>query len=83
MKTYKKLIVQFSIFALFLALTVNLPAQAPPHPNGGDAAGGSNIVVGGSGGGAPIGNGLLLLSLLGAAYGGSKRWANMRKETNN
>ena len=84
MKIYKKLLVHFSVVALLFALSANLSAQAPPPPNGGGSdAGGSNIVVGGSGGGAPIGNGVLILSLLGAAYAGSKRWASSRRAVEN
>ncbi len=52
-------------------LTINLPAQSPPPPNGGSNPGSGNTPVGG---GAPIGSGLLILTALGVAYGGKKAW---------
>jgi hypothetical protein len=52
---------------LFLSLPLLLPAQNPPHPNGGNApngGGSSNSPVGG----APVGSGTELLIMLGAGY---------------
>jgi hypothetical protein len=56
--------------AAFLVISpLILPAQAPPHPNGGNAPGSGNGPVGG---GAPIDGGLSVLLILGAGYGASK-----------
>jgi len=54
----------------FTLLTINLSAQTPPPPNGGQTPeqNGSTPV----GGGAPIGGGLLILVALGAGYGAKK-----------
>jgi len=53
-------------------LTINISAQTPPPPNGGQTPGeAGNTPVGG---GAPIGGGLLILVALGASYGGKKVW---------
>lgn len=49
------------------------PPPPPPDPSGG---GGGNPPVGG---GAPIGSGLIMLLVLGAAYGGRKAYL-MNKE---
>ena len=58
---------------LIATLLVTAPlfmfAQVPPHPNGGNAPGGSNGPVGG---GAPIGSGVVMLVVMGAAYGARK-----------
>ncbi|MCB0805739.1 MAG: hypothetical protein KDC05_08055 [Bacteroidales bacterium] len=48
-----------------------LPAQNPPHPNGGGAPGSGNTPVGG---GAPIGSGLIIMMVLGSAYGAKKTY---------
>jgi len=65
MKTLTKLTA-----ALIILLTINLSAQTPPPPNGGNTpAQGDNTPVGG---GAPIGGGLLILVALGAGYGAKK-----------
>jgi len=53
---------------LFTAPLLSL-AQAPPHPNGGHAPGSGNGPVGG---GAPIGNGVIILVVMGAAFGTRK-----------
>jgi hypothetical protein len=52
-------------------LTINLPGQTPPPPNGGEtpSPGSGNTPVGG---GAPIAGGIGILLALGAAYGGKK-----------
>jgi hypothetical protein len=52
-------------------------AQAPPHPNGGNAPTGGNGPVGG---GAPIGSGVVLLFALGAVYG-MRKLRQMRTTT--
>ena len=57
------------IAALFVTSPLLMMAQAPPHPNGGNAPGGGNGPVGG---GAPVGNGLSIMIALGAAYGAAK-----------
>jgi hypothetical protein len=54
------------ITAFLLASPLILLAQAPPHPNGGNAPGSGNGPVGG---GAPIGSGLTILITLGVVYG--------------
>ena len=63
---------------LILAFTLSAAfAQTPPPPNNGNGnPGGSNTVVGG---GAPIGSGLILLSILAGAYGYA-RWSKGRVE---
>jgi hypothetical protein len=57
------------ITALLITSPLLMMAQAPPHPNGGNAPGGGNGPVGG---GAPIGSGLAMMITLGAAYGAAK-----------
>ena len=76
----KKIIIKGLLVALFVIGTsafVTLTAQdvppPPPPPNGGT---GGNV----PGGGAPIGEGLLILSLLGAAYGSKKWYSNHKKK---
>jgi len=61
-----------------ILLSINLSAQTPPPPNGGQtpSAGGNNPV----GGGAPIGAGLAILVSLGLAYGGSKVYHMKKKD---
>jgi|GEM_PF-265474 len=59
-------------------ITINTYAQTPPPPNGGDNPTQSgNTPVGG---GAAIGGGLLILTLLGVAYGVKKVYT-VRKKT--
>ena len=65
----KKAINSLFVVGLFLALPFFLPAQTPPHPNGGGAPGGGNTPVGG---GAPLGGGLIIMMVMGAAYGSKK-----------
>lgn len=64
------------LFTLLIAGTILLHAQQgappPPPPN---PAGGGNGPVGGS---APVGEGLILLLLMGATYGGKKLY-HLRK----
>ncbi|NOX45879.1 MAG: hypothetical protein GXO89_02750 [Chlorobi bacterium] len=52
--------------AILISAPVILFAQSPPHPNGGGIPNGGNTPVGG---GAPIGGGLIIMTILGAAYG--------------
>jgi hypothetical protein len=69
MKTFTKTLATLTTITL---LTINLSAQTPPPPNGGDTPGqGGNTPVGG---GAPIAGGIGILLALGAAYGGKKVW---------
>jgi len=69
MKTFTKSIAALITITL---LTINISAQTPPPPNGGNTpTPGNNTPVGG---GAPIGSGLLILVALGAAYGGKKTY---------
>jgi hypothetical protein len=57
-------------------LTINLSAQTPPPPNGGDNPGSGNTPVGG---GAPVAGGIGILLVLGAAYGGKKVYQVFKK----
>jgi len=57
------------IAAFLLTAPLLMLAQAPPHPNGGNAPGSGNGPVGG---GAPIGSGAVVLVVLAAAYGARK-----------
>jgi hypothetical protein len=63
---------------LIAVLLVTAPllmfAQNPPHPNGGVNGPGGGPV----GGGAPIGNGVILLVAMGAAYGARKLYQMQR-----
>ncbi len=65
----KKVIKTLAVAGLFLALPLLSAAQTPPHPNGGGGPGGGNTPVGG---GAPIGGGLIIMMVMGAAYGSKK-----------
>ncbi|MBN3034221.1 MAG: hypothetical protein JW861_01430, partial [Bacteroidales bacterium] len=65
----KKVMKKLMVAGLILALPVITLAQTPPHPNGGNAPGGGNIPVGG---GAPIDGGIVMLMIMGAAYGSRK-----------
>jgi hypothetical protein len=58
------------ILSVFLMISgVALLAQAPPPPPNDPSNGGGTGPVGG---GAPIGEGIVILSVLAAAYGGKK-----------
>lgn len=61
----------FTIAGLFLIIPMISLAQTPPHPNGGGGPGGGNTPVGGA---APIGGGLVIMMVLGAAYGSKKAY---------
>jgi len=65
----KKVIKLLVVTAFLLAVPVFMMAQNPPHPNGGNAPGTGNTPVGG---GAPIGGGLIIMMVMGAAYGSKK-----------
>jgi hypothetical protein len=79
MKAY---ITTFRIFLLamiFSTLTVTGSfAQDPPPPPPGHGEGG-NV----PGGGAPVGSGLLALSVMAAAYGGTRWFISRNKEKEN
>jgi hypothetical protein len=57
------------IAAFLVTAPLLMLAQAPPHPNGGNAPGSGNGPVGG---GAPIGSGIAMMIAMGAAYGARK-----------
>ena len=65
----KKVIKLLVVTAFFLTAPLFMMAQTPPHPNGGNAPGTGNTPVGG---GAPIGGGLIIMMVMGAAYGSKK-----------
>ena len=65
-------IVKITAILIFVLSFTFLPAQNPPHPNGGGAPGSGNTVVGGQQGGAPIGSGNLLLIGLALLYATKK-----------
>ena len=61
--------------AVFYTSSAQDPSADPPPP----PSGGLNGNQGVPGGGAPIGEGILLLTALGAAYGG-KKWYFTKKQ---
>jgi hypothetical protein len=74
--------IQTTLFlALFILVsivfTTSVFAQDPPPPPGGGHGGGGALPPGG--GGAPVGEGLLILTALGAGYGG-KKWVATKKQ---
>ena len=70
----KKFIQTIAVTAL-ITLGTTLMAQNPPHPNGGnDPTSGGNTPVGG----APIGGGLVMMMIMGVAYG-TKKVYDLRK----
>ena len=71
----KKVLKSLFVAGLFLALPLFSLAQTPPHPNGGGAPGSGNTPVGG---GAPIGGGLIIMMVMGAAYGSKKAFKAFR-----
>lgn len=74
----KTLIKTTTIIITFTLLTISAFTQTPPPPNGGNGAPtGVNTPVGG---GAPIGCGLLILTLLGAGYGAKKTYDHNKKK---
>jgi hypothetical protein len=60
-------------------------AQAPPHPNGGNAPGTGNTKVGDNPSGAGIGDGVFVLLALSMAYAGRKLYElrNAKEEPQN
>jgi len=79
LKDMKKMIIKGFLVALFVigtATFATLTAQdVPPPPPPANGGTGGNV----PGGGAPIGEGLLILTALGAAYG-NKKWYNIHKK---
>jgi len=73
----KKLQFSISLMMLFLVLNFATPvvAQDPPPPPPPSHGAGGNV----PGGGAPIGEGLVILVALGAAYGW-KRFKSVKEE---
>lgn len=71
----KKLAGTLIVAAFLLSAPLMLLGQTPPHPNGGNAPGTGNTPVGG---GAPIDGGIVMLLIMGAAYG-SKKVFRMKK----
>jgi len=77
MKNPIKTILPVLLMAVFIVATTSGFAQdPPPPPNGGHGMGGSQP----PGGGAPIGEGIFILTLLGAAYGGKKWFTNKKND---
>jgi hypothetical protein len=80
MKTFTKALTTLAILLTInfpIAIgTINLSAQTPPPPNGGGNPGSGNTPVGG---GAPIAEGIGILLVLGATYGGKKVWEYRKK----
>jgi hypothetical protein len=71
-------LIRICAFLLALAIVpVLLPAQNPPHPNGGNEPGPGNIPVGGS---APLDGGLLVMIALGSLYATRKVYQFKNKE---
>ncbi len=73
----KYITTSLSLFVLFMLLTFATPVSAqdpPPPPPPGHGEGG-NV----PGGGAPIGEGLIILVAMGAAYG-YKKWTDREEE---
>jgi len=71
----------FGMFILMIGLTVYSPVMGqsggdPPEPPGQHGETGNQP----AGGGAPIGEGFLVLSLLGAGYG-ARKWYIAHKQT--
>lgn len=71
----KKIFNLIALVTFLMAAPLFLNAQNPPHPNGGSGPGGGNTPVGG---GAPIGGGLIIMMMMGAAYG-SRKVYNLKK----
>jgi len=68
----KKAIKSLIVIGLFLSFPLLSLAQTPPHPNNGNGGpGGGNTPVGG---GAPLGGGLIIMMVMGAAYGSKKAY---------
>jgi len=65
------------IATLLVTAPLLMLAQAPPHPNGGNAPGAGNGPVGG---GAPVGSGVVILTAMGVAYGTGKLYQMRSKK---
>jgi len=73
----RKLISYMVILLALAIIPAILPAQTPPHPNGGNAPGSGNIPVGG---GAPLGGGLLVMMAMGSLYAARKVYPFKNRE---
>jgi hypothetical protein len=67
-----KKIIQTLVIALLFTVPVALMAQPSPHGGPGGGTGTTPAGGGPPGGGAPIGSGLVVMLVLGAAYGSKK-----------
>jgi len=78
MKNLIKTILPVLLMAVFVLIATSGFAQdpPPPPPSGGHGMGGTQP----PGGGAPIGEGIFILTLLGAAYGGKKWFTNKKND---
>ena len=77
MKNFLKSILPALLMAVFVVTTISGFAQdPPPPPSGGHGMGGTQP----PGGGAPIGEGIFILTILGAAYGGKKWFTNKKND---
>lgn len=74
-----KKIISLIALAVALSLPMVLSAQNPPHPNGGNDPGTGNTPVGGPAG-APVGSGMVILTVLAAAWGGKKVYELHKEE---
>ena len=79
MKRSARTYILSAAIALLLSISFNQTAlsQPPPPPAGGHGLGGNQ---GGAQQGAPIGGGLEIFLLLGAAYAGGKVYLSKREE---
>ena len=79
MKRSARTYILSAAIVLLLSISFNQTAlsQPPPPPAGGHGLGGNQ---GGAQQGAPIGGGLEIFLLLGAAYAGGKVYLSKRKE---
>ena len=69
MKNFSKALLLALFITISIIFTTSVFAQDPPPPPGSGHGGGGTQPPGG---GAPIGEGILFLAALGAAYGGKK-----------
>jgi hypothetical protein len=67
----KKALKILVVTVFILTGPILMMAQTPPHPNGGGGPGSGNTPVGG---GAPIGGGLIIMMIMGVAYGSKKAY---------
>ena len=76
-KIHKKLSIIAGVILLQISLMAQGPGDPPPPPPGGGHGSNTNEEPGG---GAPIGNGLLILSILAAGYGAKKLYDHKKKK---